>query len=189
VCALPRPITENVFLDTAVDSSPPVRSGSRGPTCRGFSLAELVVVLIIIGIWASIAVPRVANSITYHRAEAAGTRIVRDIALTQARAKATSTSQKIAFDVAADCYTVSGIQHLDHSTEEYVVDMAGPPYEARVLFVNFGEDQELIYDGYGVPDSGGAMLIECGNHRRTINVDEQTGVPIAFDPVSNPMGG
>ena len=88
-------------------------------------------------IWASIAVPRVANSITYHRAEAAATRIVRDITLTQAQAKATSTSQKIAFDVAADCYAVSGMQDLDRSTEPYVVRVAEPPYEAQILFVNF----------------------------------------------------
>jgi len=157
------------------DQSGLIPPGRRPDTGRGFSLIELIVVVIIIGICASIAVPRVANSIAHHRADAAATRIVRDLALAQARARSSSAGQTLTFDVAASSYELAGMQDINRSTESYVVSLAKDPYQATILLADFDGDAEIVFDGYGVPDSGGAVVIQGGGYRRTIILDPDTG--------------
>ena len=49
-----------------------MRAGQRTMTHRSaFSLIELLVVIAVIAIWAGIAIPRVANSLSHHRVDAA----------------------------------------------------------------------------------------------------------------------
>ena len=51
--------------------------------CRSsaFTLVELIIVVLIIGIIAAVAVPRFSESLMYHRAEAAAKRIQVDLGL------------------------------------------------------------------------------------------------------------
>lgn len=152
---------------TQPSSSPPRRAG--------FTLVELITVMAIIGILTVIAIPRFGNSLAYHRAAMTADRIAADLALAHRQACRGSASQTATFDVAADSYVLSGVRHLDRSGSEYTVKLSAEPYSAVLVVVDFGGDAEIVFDGYGVPDSGGSVVVQVGAHQRTISVDPDTG--------------
>ena len=148
------------------------------PTARtGFSLAELVVVVVIIGIVSAIAAPRYANALAHHRVDAAAKRIVADLSLAQRQAKISSTSQTVEFEtgVGQSAYWLLGMPHLDRSGEEYAVLLSQEPYQATIVSADFGGDKEIVFDGFGVPDSGGLVIVQVGKYQKKIAVDPETG--------------
>jgi len=148
------------------------------PAARtAFSLLELVVVVVIIGIVSAIAVPRYANALAHHRVDAAARRIVVDLSLAQRQARISSTSQAVEFEVGVgeSAYRLSGMPHLDRSGEEYAVLLYQEPYHATIVSADFGGNKEIVFDGFGVPDSGGVVIVQVGNYQKTITVDAETG--------------
>ena len=155
----------------------------------GFTVAEVVIVLVIIAIITAIAVPRYANALANHRADLAAARIVTDIEFAQRQAKFSSTSQTIAFHVATETYSLPGMPDLDRSGQDYLVRLGDEPYGADIVSVDLGGDAELVFDGYGLPDSGGSVVVSVGSRRRRIDIDPSTGqttVTIA-DAVGDPL--
>jgi len=141
----------------------------------GFSLLELVLVVAVLAIVAAIAAPRYANTLANQRLEAAARRIVADLALAQRQAKFSGTSQTVSFDASKSSYRLAGVQKLDRSAGDYTVALAGEPYQVSIVSASFGADAEIIYDGYGVPDSGGTVTIQAGGYQMVITVDADTG--------------
>ena len=141
----------------------------------GFSLLELVCVVVIIAILSAIAVPRLCNSLARQRVEGAVRRIVVDFALAQRRAQSSGVDQHVKFGINPDNYRLIDMPHPDHPGLEYVVHLRDEPYGAVIVSTDFGGDSEIVFDMYGVPDSGGSVVILVGNHMRTITVDADTG--------------
>ena len=142
---------------------------------KAFSLLELVMVTIILAIVAAIAAPRYANAMALQRIEAAAQRVANDLALAQRRAKFSSTSQEVDFGVLDDFYQLTGLPDPDHPGQTYVVSLSGEPYEATIVSVDFAGTTSVTFDGYGVPDNGGTIVIQSGNRQKTITVDGVTG--------------
>ncbi len=148
---------------------------SRSCSLRGFSLVELVCVVVIIGILSVIAVPRFSNSIALQRVDAAARRVQVDLALARRQAKISTTSQTVAFDTETNSYRLVGMMDPDHPAAEYKVSLSEEPYSTTIVSADFGGDAEIIFDGWGAPDSGGSVLVQVGSHQKTINVDPNTG--------------
>jgi prepilin-type N-terminal cleavage/methylation domain-containing protein len=146
-----------------------------GRAPAGFSLIELTVVVVIIGIVAAMAIPRFGGSLAHRRVEAAARRVSVDLALAQRRAKLTSASQKVTFDVDANTYVLVGALHLDHPEATYTVSLVGDPYAALITKADFGGDADIVFDGYGQPDSGGTVVVGVGEYYKTITLDVDTG--------------
>ncbi len=145
--------------------------------CRrsAFTAVEFIVVLAIVAIFATIAVPRFANSLAQRRVEGAVRRITSDLAFARRRAKLTSTSLTVTFDLGVDAYELEGMQHPDHPGRGYVVSLSDTGYGATIVSADLGDDAEIVFDGYGMPDSGGTIVISVGNFQETITVDGTSG--------------
>lgn len=141
----------------------------------GFTLFELVLVLVIIGIIAGLVSPRYSNAIANFQVAGAARRIATDLALAKRRATMTGTSQTVEFDPPDSKYTLPGIQDFDNAAATYAVDLSEEPYHTTIILADFGGDTEVIFDGYGVPDSGGSVVIDVGGRQVTVSLDAATG--------------
>ena len=141
----------------------------------GFTLLELVLVLAIIATLAAIAVPRYQSSAVRYRADLAARRIVADLALAQSNAKAASSSRSVVFSVSTNNYQMPDLPPLDGTVGSYSVQLSKKPYEADITSADFGGDQEVVFNGWGIPDSGGTVVLTVGSEQRTVTVAAETG--------------
>jgi len=141
----------------------------------GFTLIELVIVVIIVAVLGAIALPRFARSIDIHRAETAAKRIVHDLNLARESARAQSASVTVSFDPASDAYTMSGQSDLDHANQQYAVSLRESPFHADLVSAVFDGDAEVVFDGYGLPDSGGTIVLETGHQEVVVELAAETG--------------
>jgi len=144
---------------------------------RGFTIVEAVMVMVILGILAMIAVPRYAAFTATERLESAARRLTADLSLAQRHARLTSASQTVSFTIASNRYQLADMNHPDHPSQPFEICVADEPYRARIVSASFGGDAQLVYDGFGKPDSGGQVVIAVGAYQKTIQVDTGTGQP------------
>ena len=153
----------------------PQHNGPYPPCYRALTLLELLMVMVIIGVITSIAVPRFAGAIANQRVEGAARRVVVDLALARRHAKTSTTSQTVSFNTVTNSYRLIGMTHPDHPDDEYKVWLSEEPYNATIVSAAFGGDAEIIFDGWGAPDSGGSVVVQVGSRQKTIDVDPDTG--------------
>ena len=142
----------------------------------GVSLVDLAVSVMIIGIITGIAVPRFSSMTQAYSADAAAHRIVSDLTHARRKARTTGQSETIAFDTDGDRYTFSSLTSLDSQGQLYTVELGQSPYSADLVKVGFGEESSLTFNGFGVADNSGALVISVGHEVREISVDVASGL-------------
>lgn len=152
------------------------RGRARRGARRAFTLIELVLVLAILATFAAVAAPRYGGAVARYRVQAAANRIVADLARAQAEARASSSSRTVEFRTANNGYGIAESRSLNDRNSSYRVSLAAAPYESAILLADFGGDSIVRFDGYGVPDSGGTIVVRSGREKRTITVAPLTGV-------------
>jgi len=145
------------------------------PGRQGFNLLELVMVLAIMGIVAAVAAPRFGQAAARYRADVAARRIAKDLALASRDARNAGASRTLAFDSSGGAYTISGLAGLQKSAQPYRVDLSAEPYRTRADSVDFGGDGEVTFNGYGVADSSGRVVLKSGDITRTVTFDAASG--------------
>jgi prepilin-type N-terminal cleavage/methylation domain-containing protein len=156
------------------------RNLRRTPDCassasraQAFTIVEVAVVMLIMGIFAAVSAPAFLNSLLFHRVETAARRVKADIDQARGRARLTSTTQSVTFT--GSTYTLSGAKHLDNPNNVYTVDLQKSPYSLDSAAANFNSTQVLSFDGYGTPSSGGTVVLSAKSHQCTITVNAVTG--------------
>ena len=142
----------------------------------GFSILELVLILAIIAVVAAIAAPRYASSLANYRCEAAAQRIIRDLGVARAEARSGSTNITVTFDAASNNYGIAGVASLESASAPASVTLSDAPYYAQLVSAAFGGDEVVTFDGYGLPDSGGTVVVGVGGVTRNVVLDGQSGL-------------
>lgn len=137
----------------------------------GFTFVELMIVMLIFGIFAAVAAPRYRDALSRFRADATAKRVAADLRLAQRHAKRTSASQSIVFDVANNRYVLTGIPDLDHADQTYAFDLGDSDSQTVLQSAVFGNNSTLTFDIYGRPDKSGTVVIKSGSYQQTVTVE------------------
>lgn len=141
----------------------------------GFSLIELVLTTVIVGVVAAMAVPRYADALARYHIEGAARRVVADIDHARNRAEASSGDVAVYFDIANSTIRVPGLPSLTQPDVEFSTVLADEPYHTRMTGADFNGNARLDFNGYGKPAAGGTIVLRSGGLTRTITVDGDTG--------------
>lgn len=151
---------------------------------RGFSLIEIMTVVVILAIIGAIAVPRYGRAATRYRVEAAAERLRADLELARESAKRQSRSVAVTFASGANSgYVITGVRDLDgRAANTYRVELWRAPYEVRIESVSGLASGNLVFDGFGVSDSAPVVTLAAGAWTRSVAVESGTGVVRATKP-------
>ncbi len=141
----------------------------------GFTLIELVIVVVIAAVMTGIAMGRYGQALARYRADHAARRVAADLALARSEAKTTGSSVTVSFDPANNRYQVSAIPGLNSSASEYSVALGEAPYGSTLVSAALGGDAAVVFNGHGVPDSGGTVVVQCGVTERTVSLNADSG--------------
>lgn len=146
------------------------------PPRNALTLLDLAVSLLILSILVAAASLRYAEALLQYRVEAAAQRIAADLRLAQQEAKLKSTTQKVRFQApSANSYTLVDLADPDRRGTEYTVDLGAEPFEVVISSAVFGSDASLAFNGFGIPDDGGSVVVQAGTYQKTVSVDAATG--------------
>ncbi len=129
----------------------------------GFTLVELVLVMVITGVLAAIAMPRFAQASANQRLEAAADRVVADLKLASTRARAASAPATMTFDRDAGKYQLDAV-----AGNAFTVELDEMPYGVTFESVDFGGTTVAAFNAYGMPVNAGSVTLV--NARRSIKI-------------------
>jgi prepilin-type N-terminal cleavage/methylation domain-containing protein len=139
---------------------------------NAFTLIELIVAALVLGILTAAAVPTFVNSIMYHRVESAAVRLKRDLELARQMSVTKSTDFSLEFTTATS-YRIPNVDSLDHVGQMYQIDLARPPHSVLVTSVDFGGTNTVTFNGYGTPSTDGSVVLRAGTHQREVGLSDQ----------------
>lgn len=179
------------------------RGGGRWNAASGFTLIELTLVVLVLGIVATMAVPLMSTVLTEARLNAAASEIVTAIEYAQLTALGTRSPCRVTIDAVAGTLLVERVEHdssllgaqaqLPEATveaqsmvrvphpmlpfEDYEVDFTDPNRFSGVELVSatFGGANFIEFQPLGMPSSGGTVTMTAGDFQVVLTVDALSG--------------
>jgi len=152
----------------------------RSATGGGFSLLEVLIVVVILAIASMIAVPMFSSAATL-QLDSAVNMIASDLEYAKSLAISRSQDYTVVFDVPANRYQIedqSGnvLPHPVKKGFSYVVDLATEGLgKVSLVEVNFGGTSQVKFDCLGSPDNGGTIRLQAAGVERIVTVEPVTG--------------
>ena len=143
---------------------------------KGFSLIELVIIIVLIGIFTTIALTRTNTGMTTIREQIAIDQITNDIDLARSMAFAKNEAITIKFDINQESYSVhseSGIiVDFPNSSSDGVISLDNSYLRnLDIKSANFGNSSDLQFQPLGDPLSGGTIELNT----KTITIESVSG--------------
>ncbi|QOI99172.1 MAG: hypothetical protein HRU70_01160 [Phycisphaeraceae bacterium] len=140
-------------------------------------------VVATIAITAAVAVPRFAASTDRRRLSLAAQRVVLDATAAREWARSTARAHRLEFSSGRDRYwTVPGVLPVSQAVATSVLH--AEPFNVDLGAVNFAGTRILTFNGFGVPSSGGSVVLQTHTRRVLLTFDPATGLPSAGPIVS-----
>lgn len=152
----------------------PARQPEPSPRA-GFTLVELLIVLLVLGVLALVAVGRFGSYTAGRRLASAAGRVAADLRLAQRSAYTAGASRAVDFTLGANRYAVENQAALDRAAAAYVVDLSAEPYGVQLQSADFGGQARIAFNGYGQPQAGGTVVVELRGSVTTVTVDATSG--------------
>lgn len=178
-------IMPNLMYKTARPNCPGVRRdagyGLRG-TDSGFTLVEIVIVIVVIGIAALLAIPMMSSAASLQIRSAANM-LAADLEYAKSMAISRGQNYSVVFDKDTDSYKIvdplgNTIEHPVKKGFDYVVSFQNESRLNRVdiTSADFGGTQTVTFDCLGSPvGSGGSVVLQADSTTKTITVEPVTG--------------
>lgn len=152
---------------------------------RAFTLAEMLIVLALIGLVAGVAIPAAVN-LSSSQSLAAARFIAADMRYVRSRAIATGRPLTVRFDPVGQRYSVSDEDGpiacpwgaSNRFGGEFVVVLnEGTPFRSvRLATVDFGGNTWIRFGPLGEPEESGSLVVRHGREATSVTVAPGTGL-------------
>jgi type II secretion system protein H len=149
--------------------------------CSGLTLIETLMVLLVMGIAATLAVPALHSVFTETKIDSAATWLMGDMRYAQSLAILTQQPHAVVFDPANNAYRLTDqggttVQHPLHK-KTYQVNFATLEQlrDVDLVSATFGGTSTLTFGALGAPQSGGTVTLSLSGRQRVIAVIYPTG--------------
>jgi type II secretion system protein H len=151
-------------------------------TANGFTFIETLMVVLLMGIVATLAVPALDSAFTETKIDAVTVWIIGDIRYAQSLAIRTQQLHSVIFDPANDAYRLADkdgttIQH-PLTKQAYQVNFTTQARWQGIDLVSTtfaGGTNTVIFDSLGAPQSAGIVTLRFAGQQRLISVASPTG--------------
>jgi len=151
---------------------------------RGFTFVEVIIVILILGIMTTLALPAMNDFLTDETINAATDAVVTAVYYARTRAITTGVNYRVGFDTATNTFQVeryAGGTPPDETFEivqnpltkrDYIVSFDDGPVGQGVdlTFAAFGLDEYVRFGSLGAPVPPGGVTLEYGGKSRNIGV-------------------
>ena len=128
----------------------------------------------IMAVVAAIAVPRYGRASARYRLDLAARRVAADLRMAQSHARAASSPYAVHYTPATNEYRLLNVASFDGALGNYAVCLAAEPYRVTLSLADFGGNSQVTFDGWGLCDYGGTVVVKLGSQQRTVTVDGET---------------
>ncbi len=149
------------------------RHGPGGGAACAFTLIELMLVVVIVALLASVAINRTASAITNSRVRMAAERVSADLALARERAISAGVTHKVLFEKAS--YESGTLAAFESGQVGPPVDLSAEPYLLDQVEVDFDGGTAVTFDPYGTTSAGGVVKLTAGGVQRCVLLDSASG--------------
>jgi prepilin-type N-terminal cleavage/methylation domain-containing protein len=155
---------------------PPRAGGDMSRNAHGFTMVEVMVVLLIFGIVSAVAVPSIKSSLDEMKLDGAAREVVSAIYYAQSLAIKQGESYGVKFNKttqAVNCFKPPGNTPIFHPIDKkpYILDFIGAGHlqGLKIVSTTF-VGNKVNFNELGEPSESGSAILAYGGIQKTINV-------------------